>query len=134
MGEAVVEQLVDHRLVTRTSELYRLSKEQILSLEGFAEKSARNLIRSIEQSKQQELWRFICALGIKHVGTAAAKDLARAFRSLPSLSQASLEQLLAIDGIGEIMAQSIRQFSTIPTTSHCCRILPSWNKSKCAIR
>ncbi len=110
LGEAVVEQLVDHRLVTRTSELYRLSKEQILSLEGFAEKSAHNLIRSIEQSKQQELWRFICALGIKHVGTAAAKDLARSFRSLPGLSQASLEQLLAIDGIGEIMAQSIRQF------------------------
>jgi DNA ligase (NAD+) len=110
LGEAVVEQLVEQNLCTRSSDLYRLTKEQALTLEGFAEKSAENLIQSIANSKDQELWRLLCALGIKHVGAAAAKDLARSFRSLPKLAEASLEQLVSIDGIGEIMAVSIRQF------------------------
>jgi len=110
LGEAVVDQLVDQNLVTRTSDLYALTKEQALSLEGFAEKSAENLIQSIGHSKQQDLWRLICALGIKHVGAAAAKDLARTFHSLPNLSTASFDQLVSIEGIGEIMARSIRQF------------------------
>ena len=116
LGEAVVDQLVDQNLVTRTSDLYALTKEQVLSLEGFAEKSAENLIQSIENSKQQDLWRFICALGIKHVGAAAAKDLARTFRSLPNLSTASFDHLVSIEGIGEIMAKSIRQFFEDPQT------------------
>ena len=116
LGEAVVDQLVDQNLVTRTSDLYTLTKEQILSLEGFAEKSAENLIQSIENSKQQDLWRLICALGIKHVGAAAAKDLARTFHSLPNLSTASFDHLVSIEGIGEIMAKSIRQFFEDPQT------------------
>lgn len=110
LGEAVVEQLVERHLVSRASDLYRLTIEQLLSLDGFAHKSAENLLRSIAQSKERELWRLICALGIKHVGSAAAKDLARAFRSLTKLSDAPLEDLVAIDGIGEIMAQSIRDY------------------------
>ena len=110
LGEAVVEQLVEQNLCNRSSDLYRLTKEQALILEGFAEKSADNLIQSIGNSKNQELWRLLCALGIKHVGAAAAKDLALTFRSLPKLAEASLEQLVSIDGIGEIMAVSIRQF------------------------
>ena len=116
LGEAVVDQLVDQNLVTRTSDLYALTKEQVLSLEGFAEKSAENLIQSIENSKKQDLWRLICALGIKHVGAAAAKDLARTFRSLPNLSTASFDHLVSIEGIGEIMARSIRQFFEDPQT------------------
>lgn len=114
LGEAVVEQLVDQGLVTRSSALYQLTKDQALSLEGFAEKSADNLIRSIEKSKQRELWRLICALGIKHVGAAAAKDLARTFRSLNNLANASIDQLIAIDGIGEVMALSVKGFFENP--------------------
>lgn len=114
LGEAVVEQLVEQNLVARTSDLYRLTTEQACNLEGFAEKSAENLIRSIAQSKDQELWRLLCALGIKHVGAAAAKDLARSFRSLSKLAEASMEQLVSIDGIGEIMALSIRQYFEDP--------------------
>lgn len=114
LGEAVVDQLVDQGLVRRTSGLYRLSKEQILHLDGFAEKSADNLIHSIEKSKHQELWRLICGLGIKHVGTAAAKDFARTFRSLDRLAGASLEQLTSIDGVGDIMALSVQQFFSCP--------------------
>ena len=114
LGEAVVEQLVEQNLCTRSSDLYRLTKEQALTLEGFAEKSAENLIQSIANSKDQELWRLLCALGIKHVGAAAAKDLARTFRSLSKLAEASIEQLVSIDGIGEIMAVSIRHFFDDP--------------------
>ncbi|MEK9772024.1 MAG: NAD-dependent DNA ligase LigA [Opitutae bacterium] len=125
LGEAVVEQLVDQKLVTHTSELYRLTKEQVLLLEGFAEKSAENLIQSIAKSKDQELWRLLCALGIKHVGAAAAKDLARSFRSLPKLAEASLEQLVSIDGIGEIMAQSIRQYFEDPESQELLADLAS---------
>ncbi|MEL0100006.1 MAG: NAD-dependent DNA ligase LigA, partial [Opitutae bacterium] len=125
LGEAVVEQLVDQKLVTHTSELYRLTKEQVLLLEGFAEKSAENLIQSIAKSKDQELWRLLCALGIKHVGAAAAKDLARSFRSLTKLAEASLEQLVSIDGIGEIMAQSIRQYFEDPESQELLADLAS---------
>ena len=114
LGEAVVDQLVEQKLLTRASDLYRLTQNQALTLDGFAEKSAKNLIQSIAKSKDQELWRFLCALGIKHVGAAAAKDLARSFRSLPKLTEASLEKLVSIDGIGEIMAQSIRQYFEDP--------------------
>ena len=114
LGEAVVDQLVEQKLITRASDLYRLTQEQALTLDGFAEKSAVNLIQSIAKSKDQELWRFLCALGIKHVGAAAAKDLARSFRSLAKLAEASLEKLVSIDGIGEIMAQSIRQYFEDP--------------------
>ena len=114
LGEAVVEQLVLQNLVTRTSDLYRLTKKQALGLEGFAEKSAENLIRSIHRSKNQELWRLICGLGIKHVGAAAAKDLARTFRSLDKLAGSSVEKLLMIDGIGEVMAESILQYFQDP--------------------
>jgi DNA ligase (NAD+) len=114
LGEAVVDQLVEQKLITRASDLYRLTQEQALTLDGFAEKSAENLIQSIANSKDQELWRLLCALGIKHVGAAAAKDLARSFRSLSKLAEASLEQLVSIEGIGEIMAQSISQYFEDP--------------------
>jgi len=110
LGEAVVDQLVERKLITRASDLYRLTQKQALTLDGFAEKSAENLIQSIAKSKDQELWRLLCGLGVKHVGAAAAKDLARSFRSLPKLAEASLEQLISIEGIGEIMAMSIRQY------------------------
>ena len=76
LGEAVVAQLVDSNLVGRLDDLYRLEPGQVLELEGFAEKSATNLIDAIERSKSQEFWRILCGLGIKHIGTSASKDLA----------------------------------------------------------
>ena len=110
LGESVIQQLVDRKMVSKVSDLYELTMEQLLSLEGFAEKSARNLIDSIEKSKKQELWRLICGLGIKHVGSAAAKDLARNFESLEKIASAKFEELITLDGIGEIMAESIKSF------------------------
>ena len=90
--------------------MYKRQLEHLLSLEGFAEKSARNLLEALEISKKQDLWRLLCGLGIKHVGSAAAKDLARNFHSMERISSTSLEELIAIDGIGDIMAKSILSF------------------------
>lgn len=110
LGESVIRQLVLRGLVSRISELYELNLEILLTLEGFAEKSANNLIDAIELSKRQEVWRLLCGLGIKHVGSAAAKELIRHFTSLEKISAASYEELVAIDGIGEVMARSILSF------------------------
>jgi NAD-dependent DNA ligase len=110
LGEAVVGQLVDSHLVTSLDDLYRLDSSQLLALEGFADKSANNLIDAIERSKTQDFWRIICGLGIKHVGTSASKDLVRTFSDWRQLVEASLEDFTAIDGIGEIMAESLVEF------------------------
>ena len=110
LGEAVVSQLVERKLVSVVSDLYQLTKEDFLELDGFGDKSAENLLHALEESKEREVWRLLCGLGIKHVGAAAAKDLVRSMTSLRRISEASAEELTAIDGIGEIMAASIGKF------------------------
>jgi DNA ligase (NAD+) len=114
LGEAVVGQLVDSHLVTSLDDLYRLDSSQLLALEGFADKSANNLIDAIDRSKTQDFWRILCGLGIKHVGTSASKDLARTFSDWRQLVEASLEDFTAIDGIGDIMAESLFEFFQNP--------------------
>ena len=114
LGEAVVGQLVDSQLVASLDDLYRLDSSQLLALEGFADKSANNLIDAIERSKTQDFWRILCGLGIKHVGTSASKDLARTFSDWRQLAEASLEDFTSIDGIGEIMAESLVDFFQNP--------------------
>ena len=114
LGEAVVGQLVDSHLVTSLDDLYRLDSSKLLALEGFADKSANNLIDAIERSKTQDFWRILCGLGIKHVGTSASKDLVRTFSDWRQLLEASLEDFTAIDGIGEIMAESLVEFFKNP--------------------
>lgn len=110
LGQAVVEQLVERELVRDLADLYDIRREDLLELEGFAEKSAENLLAALEGSKTRDLWRLVCGLGVKHVGTAAAKDLARELGSLRAIAEASEDDLIAIDGIGSIMAASIRAF------------------------
>ena len=110
LGQAVVEQLVERNLVRDPADLYDLRREDLLELEGFAEKSADNLLSALEESKTRELWRLLRGLGVKHVGAAAAKDLARELGSLRAIAEASEDALTAMDGIGEIMAASIRAF------------------------
>ncbi len=107
LGEAVVDQLVERSLVSTLSDVYRLTFEQLLELEKFAEKSARNLIDAINRSKRADLWRLLHGLGIPQVGASAAKDLAKAFGGLAELQNADLEGLIEIDGIGEKTAQGI---------------------------
>ncbi len=110
LGESVVEQLVDELDLKSPADLYDMTKEQLLGLERFAEKSAQNLIHAIEASKQQPLARVLFALGIPHVGAGAARILADHFGSLDALLEADLETLQDIRDIGPIVGQSILDF------------------------
>ena len=110
LGESVISQLVTRSLVGDLSDLYSLTKDQLLLLDGFADKSAENLITSIQLSKKQDLWRFICGLGIKNVGKSASKDLARKFGSIKALMNSSIDDLIEIDGVGMVMANSVNLF------------------------
>jgi DNA ligase (NAD+) len=114
LGEAVIDQLVDQGKAKRVSDLYELKKEDFLSLEGFADKSAENLFNSIEESKGRGVARLLCGLGIKHVGSSVAKELARNFSSVDKLAKASVEELLEINGVGSIMAESISAYFQDP--------------------
>ena len=107
LGEKNVDLLVEKGLIWDLADIYNLKKEDLLSLERFAELSANNLLRAIDNSKNPELDKFIAALGIRHVGGETAKLLAEKFGNFDSLRRAELETLLEIDGIGQKVAESI---------------------------
>ncbi|MGF1450787.1 MAG: NAD-dependent DNA ligase LigA [Opitutales bacterium] len=113
-GEAVVKQLIDRDLVKTPADLYRLTVDDVERLEGFARKSAENLVGAVEASKANPLWRLIHGVGIPHVGARTARLLAGEFGSLAALREADVEQLDAIDGVGEIMAQAIIEWFREP--------------------
>ncbi|MER2625275.1 MAG: NAD-dependent DNA ligase LigA [Accumulibacter sp.] len=114
LGDKLVEQLVECGIVRTPADLYRLGLLALANLERMAEKSAGNLLASIEQSKQTTLARFIYALGIRNVGEATARDLARHFGSLDRLLAADEGQLLQVPDVGPIVAQCLRQFFDEP--------------------
>ena len=107
LGEKNVVALVDAGLVKDLADIFALTKEQVLGLDRFAEISATNLVKAIEEKKNPELARFIFGLGIRHVGQQTAIDLAQNFKRLDSLGTTTLEELRAIDGVGDIVAESI---------------------------
>lgn len=110
MGIAVVNQLVSRSLVSNYADTYRLTFDDLLGLEKFANKSASNLLEAIEKSKRNDLWRLLHGLGIPQVGAAAAKDLAKAFGSVARLREATIESLVEVEGIGEKTAEGIVAF------------------------
>ena len=110
LGESTIDKLLEQDMIENVADLYDLSKEHILKLEGFKEKSAENLISSIEKSKQQDLSRLIYGLGIRHVGKYAAQLLASQFSSIDQLAEATEEELKEIDGLGEKSAEAIATF------------------------
>ena len=114
LGEKLVEQLVDTDVVHTPADLYRLGIAALSNLERMAEKSATNLLLAIEKSKRTTLSKFLFALGIRHVGEATAKDLAKHFGTLDAIMDANLEQLLATNDVGPVVAQSIRNFFDQP--------------------
>jgi DNA ligase (NAD+) len=116
LGEAMVDTLVEKGWVRSVTDIYRLRlrRDDLLTLGKSVEKSTDNLLAAIEASKRVELWRFINGLGITHVGVAAAKDLARKFGSLEALAEAKRDDLLAIEGIGETMADAIITYFNEP--------------------
>ncbi len=107
LGEAVVTQLTDARLLHDVADLYTLTEEQLLPLERMGEKSVGNLLAAISASKEQPLWRLLAALGIPHVGVTVARTLASSFGTVDRLAIASIEELCAVEEIGEIMAAAI---------------------------
>ena len=107
LGEKNVEALVEAGLVNDLADIYRLTKDDLLQLERFAEISAQKLIDAIAAKKQPALERFLFGLGIRHVGTQTAIDLANHFESIEKLSQATIDELREVDGVGEIVAESI---------------------------
>jgi DNA ligase (NAD+) len=110
LGEKVVSQLFAEKLITDVADIYKLTSEQLLGLERMGEKSASNLLTAIEASKANSLEKLLFGLGIRHVGAKAAKTLAQSFGSILKLSEATKEDLLAINEIGEKMADSIVTF------------------------
>jgi len=109
-GEATAQLLYQSGLVTTVADLYSLTKEQVLGLERFAEKSAQNFIDSIEESKKVPFSRLLFALGIRYVGETVAKKLALALKSIDAIANASFEELIAVDEIGDKIAESIRDW------------------------
>jgi DNA ligase (NAD+) len=107
LGIKIVEQLIEAGLVKDVADLFTLKKEQLLELEGFANKKAENLLGSIEQAKGQSLNRLIAALGIHGVGEVMAGDLARTFGNLSALSKVTADELQQIEGVGPNIAESI---------------------------
>lgn len=116
LGVSVLEQLVQNNLVASPLDLYKLKAEQIQSLERMGKKSADNLITAIEKSKSNELYRLIFALGIRHIGQRAAKLLANHFGSLRKCAEAKLEEIAAIEGFGDIMAESVVMYFSLEKT------------------
>jgi DNA ligase (NAD+) len=123
LGEALVEQLVETKLVRDVADLYQLNLETIAALERKAEKSASNLIAQIEASKSRELPQLLYALGIRHVGERTAGLLARAFRSLERLSRATIEEIDDIHEIGLTVAESVRDWFDDPGNLELCERL-----------
>nr|WGD63197.1 NAD-dependent DNA ligase LigA [Bacillus subtilis]WGD71024.1 NAD-dependent DNA ligase LigA [Bacillus subtilis]WGD76386.1 NAD-dependent DNA ligase LigA [Bacillus subtilis] len=107
LGERVITQLFEENLVRNVADLYKLTKERVIQLERMGEKSTEKLISSIQKSKENSLERLLFGLGIRFIGSKAAKTLAMHFESLENLKKASKEELLAVDEIGEKMADAV---------------------------
>ena len=114
LGEKLVDQLVDAGVIRTLPDLYRLGLSSLAALERMADKSSQNLLAALEKSKQTTLPRFLFGLGIRHVGEATAKELARHFGQINAIMAASEEELLAVNDVGPIVARSIRTFFDQP--------------------
>lgn len=114
LGDKLVDQLVDAGIVKTLPDLYRLGFVALAALDRMADKSAQNLLDALQQSKQTTLARFVFGLGIRHVGEATAKALVQHFGTMDAIMDASLEQLVAVDDVGPIVARSLRTFFDQP--------------------
>lgn len=110
LGEEIVRKFVSEKIIQNFSDIFKLDYEKIRQLEGWKDKSVENLKQSITQAKQQPLWRLIAALGIRHVGTNTAKQLAKQIQKLQDFQNWSIEKLTELEDIGPKVAQSIFEF------------------------
>lgn len=116
LGDAVLEKLVNAGMISKISDIYTLTQDDFLKMDGFKEKSSQNLVASIQKSKENDLSKLIFALGIRHIGQKAGKLLAEYFGSLDDLINADLETLTSVENIGLIMAQSILSYFSLDQT------------------
>ena len=110
LGEALIDQLVEAGLVKNIADIYKLTKDDLLGLERMADKSAQNVIDSIEASKTRPLWRLVAGLGIRHIGVQTAQDLAGHFGSLDAIMKAPQAELDAIEQVGEKLAEGVYEY------------------------
>ena len=116
LGSAVLEQLVNEKLISKASDIYRLNPMDLISLERMGEKSTFNLLEAIEKSKENDLYKLIFALGIHHIGLKAAKLLANHFGTMEKLIAADKEEVMSIEGIGDVMAHTLVETLSRPET------------------
>lgn len=116
IGPSLIDQLIEKKLLHQVSDFYKLTLQDLASLDRMADKSAQNVLEALEKSKNQSVERLIHGLGIPFIGQTAARTLAQSFGSLEKLSQATLEELLAVQEIGEKMAQSLLRFFQNPAS------------------
>ncbi len=110
LGDSIIEEFLNRKMISNIADLYKLKLEDIASLKKNGKKFAQNLIDSINESKNNEFYRLINGLGIRHIGVKAAKQLAKKYKNIDQLQNATYESLLEIDDMGEIMAQSVYEF------------------------
>ncbi len=110
LGYSIIEQLLDKKLINNIADIYSLKLEDVASLKKNGKKFAQNLIDAIEKSKSNDLFKLITGLGIRHIGAKSAKNLARKFRTMDNLMNASIEELSVQNDVGEITAKSIYEF------------------------
>ncbi|HMS24022.1 MAG TPA: NAD-dependent DNA ligase LigA [Candidatus Saccharibacteria bacterium] len=125
LGEKNVDALVDAGLVSDIADIYRLKQSDLEKLDRFAELSAKNLVSAVNNSKKPSLERFLFGLGIRHVGQQTAIDLCEEFGSLQKLREASIDKLLAVDNIGEIVAESVVAWFADPDNNNLLKKLES---------
>ena len=116
LGPAIIETFVNEGMIAKTYDIYNLDFDKILSLEGFKETSANNIINSVNNSKNNDLSKLIFALGIRHIGAKAGKLLADYFKDIDFVMNASVDDILQIDGFGKIMAESVVEFFSSDST------------------
>ena len=110
LGYSIIEQLIDRKLISNIADIYNLKLEDIASLKKNGKKFAQNLVDAIEKSKRNDLFKLITGLGIRHIGAKSAKNLARNFRNMDNLMNASIEELNVQNDVGEITAKSVYEF------------------------
>ena len=123
LGISVVQSLLDAGLIQSAGDLYYLDAQSVAALERMGKKSAENLMEAIEKSKQNDLSRLLFALGILQVGQSASKALASHFRTLEAIEQASVEELTAVDDIGEVTAGNLIEWFQNPQSQHLLKLL-----------
>ncbi len=110
LGPSIIETLVNEKMISKVTDIFHLDKSKIALLDGFKDTSASNIVQSVEKSKDNDLGKLIFAFGIRHIGAKAAKLLSDHFKDIDAVMNASVDDILAIDGFGEIMAVSVREF------------------------